>query len=149
MIGWYISLNETGSDYYLVARAVRNVVEYLSSCSELPNNINLPFNLPSPLPPFDSERPLQYSLVTQTYRQPSNEPFYCRYSTYYLSDNAQQIRNGISDNVVFSPCLIDDPPSDSQCSSFFVACLSCKFLSLSDGASAIQNGLHAAFSFTY
>jgi len=109
ILGWSLSLNETGSDYYIAARGIRNTAEYLSSLEVLPNNVKFPCFLPSPLPPFDKERPLSYDEATGKYAQISTGAFRASYSACYTNETSRIVRDGISDNVVFSPPLINDP----------------------------------------
>ena len=103
ILGWSLSLNETGSDYYLTARAIRNTAEYLSSLEVLPNNVQFPCGLPSPLPPFDKERPLSYDDSTCKYIQASTEAFRASYSACYTNETSRLVRTGISYNVIFPP----------------------------------------------
>ena len=62
-----------------------------------------------------------------------------------MSAEMVNVREGISDKAVFSPALMTDPNINQPVTTFYVGCLTTSFISLSDGAISIPNGLHAAF----
>ena len=65
--GVLLSLDDNGGDYYLLGIAVRNVAEWVASQPSLPNNLQLPYHLPLPIPAFNVENPLQLNVSTRKY----------------------------------------------------------------------------------
>jgi hypothetical protein len=78
LIGYEVTCNENAGDVYVTARACRNVTQHICSLksSELPGGITqLPFNLPSPVPPFTKDKPLRFNKEERLYEQQSDESF--------------------------------------------------------------------------
>ena len=138
-------MSENGGDYFLASRAIRNTIEYLSALQNLPNNLTLPCNLPSPLPAFSSLFPLKFCDTTNRYTQPSDIELKASYSDSYKSTVAESQRKMVSNNVKYFPSLIVDAAPNTAQTTFTFSTLSIQFVTLSDGAKAIRNGLLAAF----
>ena len=138
-------MSENGGDYFLASRAIRNTIEYLSALQNLPNNLTLPCNLPSPLPVFSSLCPLNFCETTNRYIQPSDIELQVSYSDSYKSTVAESQRKMVSNNVKYFPSLIVDAAPNTAQTTFTFSTLSIQFVTLSDGAKAIRNGLFAAF----
>jgi len=143
--GVLLSLNDNGGDYYLVCRAVRNVVEWVARQSSLPNNIDLPYHLPLPIPAFDRTHPLTISQSDNKYYQPSSCPIFFRIKNRYNSQRCSEARAKVSSRVVFSPPLREDPADGTAVTTYHVDAVDMPLITLSDGAAAISAGLGAAF----
>ena len=143
--GVLLSLNDNGGDYFFLARAVRNVAEWISAQTSLPNNLQMPCNLPLPIPAFNINNPLKLNPTTHLYHQPSNNDI-----TYIIKDRFNNTRSiearaKISDNSHFSPPLQEDPDDGDVITYYKVDAVGSVFITLSDGAAAISAGLGAAF----
>ena len=62
-----------------------------------------------------------------------------------MSAEMVNVREVISDKAVFSPDLMTDHNINQPVTTLYIGCLTTSFMSLSDGAISIPNGLHAAF----
>jgi len=143
--GVLLSLNDNGGDYYLLGRAVRNVAEWVASQPSLPNNLQLPYHLPLPIPAFNVENPLQLNVSTRKYFQPNNNRVRFIIKPRYHSPRCNEARSKINSTTIFSPHLLQPLVHGQLLQTYRVDAVGIVLITLSDGAPAISAGLGAAF----
>lgn len=151
LIGIEITCNENGGDYYLSAMACRNVTEHICSlpAQELPGNIKeLPFRLPSPVPPFTKTKPLSYNAEQGTYQQLLDDFPTCESERYFSNECKEAREEKVTSHVRFSPSLVSPVPEGESSDSFRLDLDGLESHTGSDGAKAISVGLGAAMPIT-
>ena len=99
--GVLLSLDDNGGDYYLLGIAVRNVAEWVGSQPSLPNNLQLLYHLPHPIPAFNVENPLQLNVSTRKYFQPNNNRVRYIIKPRYYSLRCNEARSKINSTTIF------------------------------------------------
>ena len=146
MAGILLTSNDNGGDYYLLSRTVRNVIESIATKNSLPNNQTLPCNIPLPIPAYNSDYPLEYNSETELYIQPRhNIEMKNIISRRHLDIESQTAKSKVSDFVVYSPPLLQDPNNEDPVTTFKLSSTTLKLITISDGSKAISAGLAAGF----
>jgi len=131
-------------DVYVTARACRN-------CSlkvlELPGCIKqLPFNLPSPVPPFTKNKPLRFNQQEQVYELESDVIFVTTETARYLSKESKDTREEkVGTHLTFSPPLVPPLRDGESAVSFRLDLKGLEVHTGSDGDKAISMGIGSAF----
>jgi hypothetical protein len=149
LIGYEVTCNESAGDVYVTARACRNVTEYICSLekTELPGCIKqLPFNMPSPVPPFTKNTPLRFNPQERVYKQESNAIFMTTETARYCSKESKEAREEkVCAHLTFSPALVPSLGDGECATSFRMDLQGLEVHTGSDGDKAISIGLGAAF----
>jgi len=145
LMGFLITSRNKASDYYFIARACRNITEYVCALKTLPGSAKLPFRLPSPVPPCSPEFPMQYNKSTGRFEgNPSATKIRTIQNPRHLSSKSKEARAGVdNDKAEYFPSLVE-APVDGVAESFRLDTHGNTYVGLSDGDIAIKHGVGAA-----